>query len=130
MRKPLDVVDPKYGYRFSNLPPGTNDSDGLFMVVAFSGGGDATALNRGSDFQFTQDQFDPMCTDLSSLPLARAVAASSAMPILFGPVVLKNHGGRCGYKHPGWSLSRFSRCNALGIRCWKTSLNSNAWCKT
>lgn len=37
--KPLDVVNPKYGYRFSNLQTGPNNSDGLFMVVAFSGGG-------------------------------------------------------------------------------------------
>lgn len=62
----------------------------------------ATDLNRGSDFQFTQDQFDPLCIDLSTLPLSRAVAASSAVPILFGPVVLKNYGGRCGYKRPSW----------------------------
>ena len=225
--QPLDVVNPNYGYRFANLQTGPNNSDGLFMVVAFSGGGTrsaalaygvldklrttpiqwdgkprrlldeidvinsvsggsyaaayyglygdaffkdfprrflnadfqtelwdryisvtgmtqvmgwstndrvdllsailerrlfakktfadllarktrplvvihATDLNRGSDFQFTQDQFDPLCTDLSSLPLARAVAASSAVPILFGPVVLKNYGGRCGYKSPSW----------------------------
>lgn len=225
--KPLDTVNPKYGYRFANLQTGPDNSDGLFMVVAFSGGGTrsaalaygvldklrttpiqwdgkprrlldeidvinavsggsyaaafyglygdafftdfphrflnadfqtelwdryisvtgmtqvmgwstndrvdllsailerrlfskktfadllarktrplvvihATDLNQGSDFQFTQDQFDPLCTDLSSLPLARAVAASSAVPILFGPVALKNYGGRCGYQRPTW----------------------------
>ena len=225
--KPLDTVNSKYGYRFANLQTGPNNSDGLFMVVAFSGGGTrsaalaygvleklrdtpiqwggkprrlldeidvinsvsggsyaaayyglygdaffkdfpeqflnadfqtelwdryisvtgmtqvmgwstndrvdllsailerrlfahktfadllarqtrplvvihATDLNRGADFQFTQDQFDPLCTDLSTLPLARAVAASSAVPIVFGPVVLKNHGGRCGYRRPSW----------------------------
>lgn len=225
--KPLDTVNSKYGYRFSSLKTGPDNSDGLFMVVAFSGGGTrsaalaygvleklrdtpinwdgkprrlldeidvinsvsggsyaaayyglygdaffkdfpeqflnadfqtelwdryisvtgmtqvmgwsandrvdllssilerrlfahktfadllarqtrplvvihATDLNRGADFQFTQDQFDPLCTDLSTLPLARAVAASSAVPIVFGPVVLKNYGGRCGYKRPSW----------------------------
>ncbi|MES2948950.1 MAG: patatin-like phospholipase family protein [Pseudomonadota bacterium] len=224
---PLDAVNPTYGYRFSNLKTGPDNSDGLFMVVAFSGGGTrsaalaygvldklrettiqwngkprrlldeidvinsvsggsyaaahyglygdaffkdfpeqflnadfqtelwdryvsvtgmtqvlgwsnndrvdllsaiierrlfakktfadllarqqrplvvihATDLNRGADFQFTQDQFDPLCTDLSTLPLSRAVAASSAVPILFGPVVLKNHSGRCGYMRPRW----------------------------
>jgi NTE family protein len=62
----------------------------------------ATDLNRGADFQFTQDQFDPLCTDLSTLPISRAVAASSAVPILFGPVTLKNHGGQCGYRQPSW----------------------------
>ncbi len=62
----------------------------------------ATDLNRGADFQFTQDQFDPLCTDLSTLPVSRAVAASSAVPILFGPVTLKNFGGHCGYTQPKW----------------------------
>lgn len=225
--RPLDSINPKYGYRFANLRPGPDNSDGVFMMVAFSGGGTrsaalaygvleklrdtpiqwggkprrlldeidvinavsggsyaaahyglygdaffrdfpeqflnadfqtelwdhyvsvtgmtqvlgwsnndrvdllsaiierrlfthktfadllarqtrplvvihATDLNRGADFQFTQDQFDPLCTDLSTLPLSRAVAASSAVPILFGPVVLKNHGGRCGYTRPRW----------------------------
>jgi NTE family protein len=224
---PLDAVNPRHGYRFSSLPPGPDNTDGLFMVVSFSGGGTrsaalaygvlhklrtttieegakqrrlldeidiihsvsggsyaaayyglhgdhffnefpdrflnadfqtelwdhyvsvngmaqvlgwsnndrvdllsaiierrlfagktyadllarqqrplivvhATDLNRGADFQFTQDQFDALCTDLSTLPVSRAVAASSAVPILFGPVVLKNHSGRCGYRQPNW----------------------------
>lgn len=62
----------------------------------------ATDLNRGADFQFTQDQFDPLCADLSTVPVARAVAASSAVPILFGPVAIKNNSGRCGYIRPRW----------------------------
>lgn len=62
----------------------------------------ATDLTLGADFQFTQDQLDPLCTDLSAFPIARAVAASSAVPILFGPVTLKNHAGRCGYVQPSW----------------------------
>lgn len=223
----LEKVDPKYGYRFANLQPGPDNSDSLFMVLAFSGGGTrsaalaygvleklrdtsvqwagkqrrlldevdvingvsggsyaaayyglygdefftrfpqrflnadlqtelldhyvsvkglaqfldwsrndrvdhlssiieqrvferktfadllarrqrplivlhATDLTLGSDFQFTQDQLDPLCTDLSTFPVARAVAASSAVPILFGPVTLKNHAGRCGYVRPSW----------------------------
>lgn len=223
----LASVNPRYGYRFSNLPKGPDNSDGIFMVLAFSGGGNrsaalaygvldklrettiqwegrprrlvdevdvinsvsggsyaaayyglfgdafftdfpghflnadfqtelwdhyvsmkglsqlvglssndrvdklshmierrllgkktyadllarqqrplivihATDLNRGADFQFTQDQFDPLCADLSTVPVARAVAASSAVPILFGPVAIKNNSGRCGYIRPRW----------------------------
>ncbi len=67
----------------------------------------ATDLAMGADFQFTQDQLDPLCTDLSSFPIARAVAASSAVPILFGPVTLKNHAGRCGYVRPSWLKTAF-----------------------
>jgi NTE family protein len=223
----LDAVNPQYGYRFANLEPGPNNSDSLFIVMAFSGGGTrsaalaygvleklrdtpilwegkqrrlldeidvinsvsggsyaaayyglypdtfftrfperflyadfqtelweyyisftglaqllgfsrndrvdylsaiieqrlferktfadlldrrqrplivihATDLTTGADFQFTQDQLDPLCTDLSALPIARAVAASSAVPIVFGPVTLKNHAGQCGYIRPSW----------------------------
>lgn len=225
--RPLERVESAHGYRFANLPPGPDNTDGLFMVLAFSGGGTrsaalaygvleqlrdtsvywegrqrrlldevdvingvsggsyaaayyglhgdafftsfpqrflqadlqselldhyvsvtglaqlldwsrndrvdhlswlidrhvfegktfadllarrqrplivlhATDLALGSDFQFTQDQLDPLCIDLSSFPIARAVAASSAVPILFGPVALKNHAGRCGYVAPSW----------------------------
>lgn len=41
--KPLDTVNPEYGYRFSNLQTGPNNSDGLLMVVAFSGSGTRSA---------------------------------------------------------------------------------------
>ena len=53
----------------------------------------ATDLGRGIRFSFLQDYFDLLCSDLSSFQLARAVAASSAVPVLFHPVVLKNHAG-------------------------------------
>jgi len=53
----------------------------------------ATDLGRGVRFSFLQDYFDLLCSDLSSFQVARAVAASSAVPLLFHPVVLKNHTG-------------------------------------
>lgn len=51
----------------------------------------ATDMGRGVRFSFLQDYFDLLCSDLSSFPVARAVTASSAVPILFNPVILKNH---------------------------------------
>jgi hypothetical protein len=39
----LASVNPRYGYRFSNLPKGPDNSDGIFMVLAFSGGGNRSA---------------------------------------------------------------------------------------
>jgi len=42
----------------------------------------ATDMTLGARFEFTQDQFDLLCSDLSQVPVARAVAASSAFPIL------------------------------------------------
>ena len=35
----LAAVNPRYGYRFANLAKGPDNSDGIFMVLAFSGGG-------------------------------------------------------------------------------------------
>lgn len=53
----------------------------------------ATDLGYGVRFSFIQEYFDLLCSDLSSYPVARAVAASSAVPILFDPVVVANHPG-------------------------------------
>lgn len=51
----------------------------------------ATDMVSGTRFEFIQEQFDYLCSDLASLPLARAVAASSAAPLVLSPVVLWNH---------------------------------------
>jgi NTE family protein len=60
----------------------------------------ASDMSLGTRFEFTQDQFDLLCSDLSAFPLARAVAASSAVPILFSPLTLRNYSGKCGYQEP------------------------------
>jgi NTE family protein len=62
----------------------------------------ATDINYGTVFVFTQEQFDLICSDLASYPVARAVAASSGFPILFTPITLENHAGECGSKVPSW----------------------------
>ncbi|GAL15929.1 lipoprotein putative [Vibrio astriarenae] len=53
----------------------------------------ASDLARGVRFTFVQEYFDLICSDLSSFPVARAVTASSAVPVLFNPIVLENHDG-------------------------------------
>jgi NTE family protein len=55
----------------------------------------ASDMAYGSRFEFTQDFFDLLCSDLDKLPLSRAVAASSALPLLFSPVTLWNYAGTC-----------------------------------
>lgn len=62
----------------------------------------ATDISTGSRLSFGQDAFDLICSDLSGLPLSRAAAASSAVPLVLSPVTLNNYGGRCGYKEPQW----------------------------
>ena len=49
---------------------------------------------------FTQDAFDLICSDLSDFSVARACAASSAVPLLLTPITLKNYAGSCGYRMP------------------------------
>ncbi len=67
-----------------------------FLVV------NATNMFLGERFEFTQDQFDLLGSDLSSYPIARAVAASSAFPILLSPITLNNHPQPPDYERPDW----------------------------
>jgi NTE family protein len=62
----------------------------------------ATDMTLGAQFPFTQDQFDLLCSDLSHLPIARAVAASSAFPGLLTPLSFENYAGTCSYQEPVW----------------------------
>lgn len=63
----------------------------------------ATNLAMGAQFTFIGSQFAPICTDLFSYPVSRAVAASSAVPGAFTSVILKNYAGTCGYQLPDWA---------------------------
>jgi NTE family protein len=55
----------------------------------------ATNLALGQRFEFTQDDFDLLGSDLASVPLGWAAAASSAFPILFSPLRMKYFPGPC-----------------------------------
>ena len=61
-----------------------------------------TDLSTGARFEFTQDHFDLLCSDLGTVRLARAAATSSAVPVVLSPVTYRNYGGRCGASHPAW----------------------------
>ncbi|HVP79009.1 MAG TPA: hypothetical protein VMV04_14070 [Thermodesulfobacteriota bacterium] len=41
-----------------------------------------------------------ICSDLSPFPVARAAAASSAVPMVLTPITLRNYAGTCGFKIP------------------------------
>lgn len=60
----------------------------------------ATNMALGSRFEFTQDQFDFLGSDLGEYPVARAAAASSAFPILLNPLSLRNHPEPEGFRMP------------------------------
>jgi NTE family protein len=60
----------------------------------------ATDMISGIRVAFNQDVFDVICSDVLSFPVARAVAASSAVPILLTPITLRNYAGSCGFEIP------------------------------
>jgi NTE family protein len=62
----------------------------------------ATEMDLGAQFTFTQEQFDAICSDLSPVHVARAAAASSAFPGLLAPITLKSYPGQCGYEPGTW----------------------------
>ncbi len=76
----------------------------------------ATDLNTGATFSFTQMQFDYLCSDLSPFPVSRAVMASAAVPILFGPIVLRNHAGPCPERNPEWVRQALAERNPADRR--------------
>lgn len=79
---------------FNGATLGDFDPNGPFIEI------NATDLASGLRFPFTPSVFDYICSDWDSFPVARAVTASSAVPVLFPPVVLKNYAGECGYQFP------------------------------
>ncbi len=60
----------------------------------------ATDMITGIRMAFNQEVFDVVCSDVSRFPVARAAAASSAVPIVFSPITLRNYAGSCDYKLP------------------------------
>ena len=60
----------------------------------------ATDMSLGARFTFHQIMFNAMCSDLSKLPVARACAASSAVPGVLTPITLRNYAGSCGFVVP------------------------------
>ncbi|PTT89082.1 patatin [Pelomonas sp. HMWF004] len=61
-----------------------------------------TDISTGARFEFTQETFDLLCSDLSGVRLARAAASSSAVPGVLSPVTFHNFGGRCHAPTPSW----------------------------
>lgn len=65
----------------------------------------ATDLSLGAGFEFTAAQFELICSELGSVPLAVAVAASSAVPLLLTPITLRNHRADCPLPPAAWTTA-------------------------
>jgi NTE family protein len=61
----------------------------------------ASDLAYGVRFSFTQEYFNLLCSDISTFPIARAVAASSTIPLLLNPVIVENSPG-CEIEELEW----------------------------
>jgi NTE family protein len=72
------------------------DDEGPFVQI------NATDLFKGGQFGFTPEQFALICSDIDRFQVSRAVAASSAVPMVFAPLTLTNHAGSCDYTPPAW----------------------------
>jgi predicted acylesterase/phospholipase RssA len=62
----------------------------------------ASDLYNRTPFIFNDETFAALCSDLGRLPVSEAVAASSAVPVVFTPIVLETFGQRCNYHPPAW----------------------------
>jgi len=62
----------------------------------------ASDIYNRTPFVFSEETFGAICSDLASYPIANAVAASAAMPVIFAPVVLRTFPDRCASTMPNW----------------------------
>ncbi len=89
----------------------------------------ATDMSSGAHFPFTQDQFDIICGDLNAIPLARAVAASAAVPVVFSPLTLKNYASTCSrpihltLSNPPQGLGRKQKQRLQELRSYRDDTN-------
>jgi NTE family protein len=66
-------------------------------------------------FEFTQFQFDFICSDLSQLPIADASASSAALPLVLSPISFKNYSNKCKFVAPAW-LEQAKKGSRIGAQ--------------
>jgi len=81
-----------HGATFADLDRGVGP-----LIVAT-----ATDISTGGRLEFQQFAFDYLCSDLNAVPLSRAAASSSAVPMAFAAVTFNNYGGSCKFAIPQW----------------------------
>ncbi|MBX3531562.1 MAG: patatin-like phospholipase family protein [Rhizobiaceae bacterium] len=87
----------------------------------------ATDLFHGTHFLFNYDTFAALCSDLDSVRLADAVAASAAVPGVFYPVKISLDGPGCAYQQPEWVGRSLSDPEApLRLRAYSRMLDAYA----
>ncbi|MCW5681904.1 MAG: patatin-like phospholipase family protein [Xanthobacteraceae bacterium] len=72
----------------------------------------ASDIYNRTPFIFGRTAFAAMCSDLNSYPIADAVAASAAVPVVFAPIVIESYPDRCNSPLPDWIVSARANPNA------------------
>jgi NTE family protein len=75
----------------------------------------ASDLYNRTPFPFIPPVFLGLCSDLSSVHVADAVAASMAVPLVFAPIVLQTHPQRCLTPLPEWSAPGATAQPGMGV---------------
>ncbi len=94
----------------------------------------ATNLTSGIPFTFDQHQFSLLCQNLSTFSVARAVAASAAVPLVLSPISLPNQHRNCDHRLQPWAEKALREGNkrsrayhlALAERSYADDIN-NRW---
>ena len=85
----------------------------------------ATDMANNTPFLFSPETFDALCSDLSKVRLSEAVAASAAFPLVFTPIVLETHQGKCDYREPDWlTAARYNPEATAAMRAHARALES------
>lgn len=85
----------------------------------------ATDMANNTPFLFSPETFDALCSDLSRVRLSEAVAASAAFPLVFTPIVLEAHQGKCAYREPDWlTAARYNPEATAAMRAHARALES------
>lgn len=74
----------KHGATYGDLIEEIRRRNGAFILIS------ATDLVKGRRFEFSQPQFDLLCSNLSKLQIGRVVTASTIPPILTSGIRLRN----------------------------------------
>ncbi|MBF0281559.1 MAG: patatin-like phospholipase family protein [Zetaproteobacteria bacterium] len=79
------VIDYYQQHLFNNATFGDlQKGNGPMVLIS------ATDLSSGARVSFIQEYFNFICSDINQFPIADAVAASSAVPFIFDPLVVRN----------------------------------------
>jgi NTE family protein len=62
----------------------------------------ASDIYNRTPFIYGEAAFISLCSDLASYPVAEAVAASAAVPIVFTPMVIRTYPKQCSDQPPDW----------------------------